>query len=263
MNRLLNANFTRLFKTTVFKTCLAFSALAAGMVVIISYIDTKTNAEAYAQLGDEYMSLGGHIFSGGIYMLFILAIFVSSFTGTEFFDKTVRNKLIAGHRRGAVYLSNLIVCIAANILFHIVYIVCTLILGTLLLGKPSLSATDILLFSVCGVFAVTAVTAIVTLISMLVQNQAAYILAFITVTAMLFLAIMISTYLSLSPDTTQLKYKIFKFLYDFLPSCQLERLTAPESMERGKIGIFAAFDIAIMLAASGCGILAFRKKDLN
>ena len=41
----------------------------------------------------------------------MLAAFVPLFLGADYSDGTIRNKLIAGHRRSGIYLSDLLVCL--------------------------------------------------------------------------------------------------------------------------------------------------------
>ena len=51
MNRLLKADFSRLFKSLIFKLGMIFSVGFALVMVIASYIDFKVNAQTYAEYG--------------------------------------------------------------------------------------------------------------------------------------------------------------------------------------------------------------------
>ena len=73
------------------------------------------------------------------------AIFCSLFLGVEYGDGTMRNKIIAGHKRTDIYLSNLITNLSASLLMCLSYILSNVVLGIPLLGfqKASLSDTAI------------------------------------------------------------------------------------------------------------------------
>ena len=51
MNRLLKADFSRLFKSLIFKLGMIFSVGFALVMVIGRYIDFKVNAQTYAEYG--------------------------------------------------------------------------------------------------------------------------------------------------------------------------------------------------------------------
>ena len=82
----------------------------------------------YSAFGSGF-SLQELLFNGvaaiGAYPVYglVLAILLSLFPGTEFHDGTIHNKLIAGHRRGTVYLSQAITAAAAAVLLQLVYLV--------------------------------------------------------------------------------------------------------------------------------------------
>ena len=67
-------------------------------------------------------------------IVIIAAAFCSLFIGTEYSDGAIRNKLIVGHDRIYVYLSNLIVCFAAECIMCAAFFVTDLGAGILLLG---------------------------------------------------------------------------------------------------------------------------------
>lgn len=64
MNKLLSAEFMRLYKSFVFKLCLIFSAGLGIFTVIIRWLDIRKHADTYAQLSVEYLNADGLIFVG-------------------------------------------------------------------------------------------------------------------------------------------------------------------------------------------------------
>ena len=131
MNKLLSAEFMRLYKSFVFKLCLIFSAGLGVFAVIIRWLDIRKHADTYAQLSVEYRNADGLIFVGSLYMIFAVAVFVSIFVGTEYSDGTIRNKLTIGHKRSKIYFSKLIVCAAVTFTINILYIVVVLLFGNI------------------------------------------------------------------------------------------------------------------------------------
>ena len=81
--------------------------------------------------------------------MLIQAPFLSVYLGTEFSEGTIRNKLVAGHSRPAVYLSNLILCAIAGVLLCLGYIAAVLAVGLPLLGPCAPPPADPLVHLLC------------------------------------------------------------------------------------------------------------------
>ena len=112
MSRLINAGFARLFKNKVFYVIVIFSAVFGILQGTPGALDKMDGATFY--IDSQFISFA--IVSG-----VISACFTGLFLGTEYSDGTVRNKLIVGHGRLNIYISNLAVCCAANLIFIAVY----------------------------------------------------------------------------------------------------------------------------------------------
>ena len=188
MNKLLSAEFMRLYKSFVFKLCLIFSAGLGIFAVIIRWLDIRKHADTYAQLSVEYRNADGLIFVGSLYMIFAVAVFVSIFVGTEYSDGTIRNKLTIGHKRSKIYFSKLIVCAAVTFTINILYIVVVLLFGNILIGGTTMSIVKILSFTATCSTAIIALTAILLLLSMSIQNKAAGAVTCLIVTLVMMFA---------------------------------------------------------------------------
>lgn len=173
MINLLSAGFSRLFKKRTFYVCVIFMALYGA----VGIFDAFSN-NAAANLDDiffEYCSL----------IPVLMAVFCAMFIGTEYSDGTMRNKIITGHKRIVIYMSNFIICAAAGLMMCAAYIVICLGLGIPMLG---LFAGDIgMTFARvgCSLALLLSLTGIFTLISLTVRSKAAsavicIILAFVT-----------------------------------------------------------------------------------
>lgn len=286
MNKLLSAELVRLLKSLVFRLSLLFSAGLGIFVVLMRWSDVKMNPEAYAKMGVEYRNADGLIFVGGLYLIFAIAVFIGIFVGTEYSDGTIRNKLTAGHTRGCIYLSKLIVCAVADIMMHILYIVVVLVLGSLLIGGTTMKATEILIFSLAGIMAVLAMTALLLLFSMSIQSKAAgAVVCLLSTIILLFAALTIyqrleapeyyDGYTYTDEDTGEIievereknpryltgtKKEVYKFLNDFIPASQLYQICMNLSDNLGRIAIY---DCVIVLVTTGAGVVIFQKRNLK
>ena len=138
----------------------------------------------YSAFGSGF-SLQELLFNGvaaiGAYPVYglVLAILLSLFPGTEFHDGTIHNKLIAGHRRGTVYLSHAITAAAAAVLLQLVYLVVTAAVFLPLVGHGkmtegfTLDGGTLALLVLEGLLAGVAYAGIYTMVTMLLANQAA------------------------------------------------------------------------------------------
>lgn len=102
----------------------------------------------------------------------VSAVFSGLFLGAEYSDGAIRNKLIIGHSRSAIYCSNLLTNIAAALLQCVVYLTVTLGLGIPLLGLPTSEPGRLLLLFAGTLGTVIAFCAVFTAIGMLCSQKA-------------------------------------------------------------------------------------------
>ena len=286
MNKLLSAEFVRLFKSLIFKLGLAVSVGFGIFAVLVRWLDIKKNAEIYAQLSIEYSNADGLIFAGGVYIEFVIAVFICIFVGTEYSDGTIRNKLTVGHTRGSIYLSKLIVCAAADIMMHILYILVVLAMGKVFLDGTAMEAAQILRFTVVSTTAVLALTALLLLFSMSIQNKAAgAVVCLLSVLIMMFATMSIQQrleapeyydgYSYVDEETgkvitvekeknpkflTGMKRDVYEFLNNVIPFSQLYQIAMNND---DNLGLIAAYDCAIIVITTGAGAAVFRRKNLK
>lgn len=286
MNRLLTAEFTRLWKSTIFRLCMLFAGGLGIFCVVMRWIDVRQNAEIYAQLSPEYRTAEGLFFAGTLYLIFAAPVLVGLFVGTEFSDGTIRNKLTAGHNRRDIYLTELIVCIVADSLMLLVNGLAVWVLGDLLLGKMSMNASEILPLCGVSITAFCALTAVLLLLMMSLQSKAiGSVACLLVVIISMFAGLTISQRLAApeyyEPYTfedeqtgeliqvereknprylTGTKRQCFEFLDQFLPFSQLYRVCMNNSEHLGRM---AWYDGALILVATGVGIVIFQKKNLK
>ena len=134
MRKLLSANFSRLWKSKTFWFLLtALFALCLALSLDKIWQVRSLLAAGYARAIDK------RLFSEAPYIGAFQAVFISFFLGTEYSDGTIRNKLVVGHQRGHIFLSNFIVCLAASYVFLAAWWV-SMIPYLTALGMPEMGA---------------------------------------------------------------------------------------------------------------------------
>ncbi len=299
MSKLLSAEFSRLFHSAIFRMCMLFSAGFAIFLVVVRYIDVKQNAALYDEISISYRNVDGLLFTGALYLIFVLATFIGIFVGTEYSDGTIRNKLMVGHERRNIYLSKLIVCIAAGFMMIFAYMFFILLLGNLLVGGTTMSAGEIV-FSIAETLMVMAtMTAILLLISLSIQKKAAGSVACLLVTIVMMFASLLVYQKLAEPEyrvtvwyydentgeesphekeknpnyLTGTKRVVYETLNDLIPFSQLYQIGMEDlnDMETGQTEendlshkeIIFIYDCLWILVTAGVGILIFKKMNLK
>lgn len=288
MTKLLYAEFSRLFHSLIFKAGVLFSAGLSIFIIFMRWLDVTQNPEFYNNFPISYRNADGLIFVGGIYLIFVLAIFIGEFIGREYGDGTIRNKLVCGHTRISIYLSKLIVCAVACLIFHLLYILVSLLMGILLIDGTTMTIGQLILSSLAGSFAMTAITALMLFVSMMIPHKAAgSVCCLLLALLMMFGSLTINerlqseeyydaytytdedTGISISVDRqrnphypTGLRRELYEFLNEYLPFSQLYSIVTMDS-EFCLNGIWIIYDCITILLISGAGVIVFNKKDLH
>ena len=214
----------------------------------------------------------------------LLSFITSLFIGSEYSDGTMRNKLVVGHKRYAIYLSNLIVCTAAGLALCFAYLIPHTCLFVALLGKFETALKTLILYTGMNLFLTVVFASLFIMIAMLCQNKA-YSTAgcILLVFALLFAGIRIVSALNepeyhagysytenggtTTEDAEQnpnylngTKRQIYEFLNDFTPGGQVLKLA---NMNAEKPAMLVLYDGIILIFAASCGIVFFRYKDLK
>ncbi|MDO4354585.1 MAG: ABC transporter permease, partial [Clostridia bacterium] len=146
MINLLRANFSRLRHD---KVTLCLAALAAFFGVSAAAVNAVNISREGAVWVMDFSLLTYVILSP-----IMTSVSAALFIGSDYSDGTLRNKLIAGHRRGNIYLANLITCCFVGIMLCLIFAVPQGILGLLLGGQIQSSPTKLLMYGGLS-FAVT------------------------------------------------------------------------------------------------------------
>ncbi len=193
MIRLLSANFARLFKSWYFRLGMIISVGLNIFTAISNYIGMQAHPELYSlenwDISDvpdpesfmEYLrQINSHeclMFTGGLICMFIIPVLIALFIGTDYSDGTIRNKLMVGHKRCNIYLANLITSVSAAELVLLSGMAASYLTGLIVFKYTCLSAVEILMFLLTGVFITASMTAICTFLAMLIHSKAGGIAA--------------------------------------------------------------------------------------
>ena len=283
MSKLIYAQLRRLYRSWL------FWAVWAAVAVIQTYL-----CIANRHLEDFYEWL---LFNFTPYQCFISAGFCGLFIGTEHADGAMRNKLVVGHTRAAIYGANFVACALACVTFEATAHAITSLLGPLLIGTLGDPLTP-LFFIACSLLVNIAFVALFTALSMVNSNKAGgVIVAFATAFALIFVTAQISDRLE-EPETRQSGAVVvaedgklmidpanvednplylpegpardaLQFLCDFLPAGQTVALADFYGRYIRNIPSVAGHwywpvcSVLFTLLATGAGVAAYKRKDLK
>lgn len=231
MIRLLRADFSRMFRSVEFAVCAAFS-LVMGFFNFLSSCVIKS--PSYQPTFER------DLFGLSRIVIVVTAVFVSLFFGTE--NHLVRNRLMVGHGRGNVYLSNCLTAFCGvfiiNALSMLPYTVAAPLCGA---KVGNLTVDELMLNVLIEIFAVSAAGGIYFLITVIVTRRS------ICAAGLLIAAILILTL----PETFQeLRYS---------PGGQLSMLMSKEITS----DIMPIVSLGLLAILTALGALLFRKKNLK
>lgn len=276
MLKLLRANFSRLLHDRAFRLLSALMAFFGTSMAVVNAVHARQDGEIWVM---DYT-----IFIYVILAPIVNAVLTALFIGNDYSSGTMRNKRIAGHRRGIIYLANLLVCICAGICLCLAFALPQAAAGLLLKGELNAAPTTILLYVGLSFALMIAFTALFTLIAMLCQNKSHTTAGCILLTfALLFAGVYISStleepeYLAAYSYTengvtveepeqktpyyiTGVKRQVYEFLQDFTPGGQVIQVS---EMGVEKPVMLAVYDGLILLLVTGVGLMLFRREDLK
>lgn len=279
MSRLLCADFAKLKKNRFFWLCIIGMVGFGLFMKIMEYITMQ-------QYADEAPPLDSMLSVYSMVIGFLTAAFVSLFVGTEYSNGTIRNKIIIGHSRAAIYFSNLITCSAAGFFMCLAYLLPALAAGIPLCGIKTADFRYLAGMILCSFIMTLAFTSLCTLVGMLCQNKAMTAVITILSVCLFFAA---SVYISAKlnePETYPeisafaddgsvidardvpnpgyvrgTQRQIYEFLDEFLPTGQSVILTRGD--KDASFLLMSAYSAGITAVAAGIGIFIFRKRDIK
>lgn len=273
MIRLLDAGITRLKKDKLFWI---INLAVIGMTILVLY-NNYSNMIKY----NEVITIDKFFFFIGTILGLISSIFIGAFLGTEYSNGTLRNKIIIGHKRSKIYLSNFIITSIANIVFISLSMLVVAIVGIPLIGKIQMPINIFILFVFDNICLSIAYSAIFTFISMISSNKTT------TIIIGMIVAIIMLTYCTVilnrlcDPETVQeAKYidgeivieevpnprylsenerRSYTRILDIIPTGQAFNLMGGET----NFEFLPLYSLGVILVFTILGIKIFDKKELK
>lgn len=169
MTKLLSAEFRRLWRSRVFWT-LELLLLAGSSVLYFILVRSNLRLHGPAWLENN---AGGYFSFPLLYIGAAISVLASLFVGVEHTDRTIRNKLIVGHRRGDIYLAEFAVVASAGAIFALTHLLPALWTAVPVSGLAVLHSLACPGWTVfCGCLTVLVYTAIFLLPAMLDDHRA-------------------------------------------------------------------------------------------
>lgn len=279
MRKLLAADFSRLWKNKTYLLCLILLPLCC------LFFGAATYQTALQKAGSDPLYVEDLLFN--MLPLFdFVCVFVNVwFLGTEFDENTIRNKLIVGHTRTAIFLSEGLVCLTASLLLLAVTLTVSGICGVVFFKVFLCTPAGILFLLLCCVLFTAVLTAFAVGIGMNIHSKAASLAISLGLFFLLFflasgcgnaLAEPPTTYSNITisvENGVQLgeeidnpayiegyKRTVCELLYDALPTGQSFQLS---SLELERTSRFAPFSLILLALFTAIGMPLFCRRDLR
>ena len=201
----------------------------------------------------------------------ICSIFVSLFLSVEYVDGTMRNKIIAGHKRAEIYLASLIVNVVSAMALCASYLLANLVIGIPLIGPLRLPWSKTLCLLTGSALMVVALCAVFTMVSLLIQSKG---IAPVVCIVTMFLSIAFVNEVQRILDEPQYWYdgtvnaayvdgcerEVLEFLYRALPAGQGMQYAGRQTGQVGQMTLYAA---ALTVVTTGVGVFCFQRKEIR
>lgn len=275
MRKLLSAGFLRLRKAKVFWLALLFMLGLALLIIVQGYLSIVR----YHEYGNFDEGLFAYISCIGI----CCAVFCSSFLGTEYSDNTFRNKIMVGHKRRDIYITNLIVTLAASFLMFAAFLLVYCPLGPLVTNPSQIPMSTILSCLAISLFTIAAIASVFNMLAMLIPYKSvSSIVCVLFFFLMLGAALVIYAKLNapeyvsdymltangveLSDPKPNPRYlrgmvrEIYQFFFDLLPSGQAIQIASKEAAHPLRLILCS---VGIFIVTNISGVRSFERKDLR
>lgn len=198
MYKLLNASFSRLRKNKIFLGLVILTIIIAAFMLISEYLDKVKYSSVFGISSNTTDILLTNFIN---IIGFFIAIFTSLFVGAEYSDGTIRNKIVAGHSRKNIYLSNLIVSIIVGLILEFIYLIIISIVAIPLFGSIQMTFSQFAFILLDMIMIIIVYSSIFNFIALICSN-----ITISTVTSLLLILIMFVIDMLLSPTANSTEY---------------------------------------------------------
>lgn len=277
MRKLLRADLYRLLRNKIFHLEIIVTLVLSVWIVLANYSTDLQATENRLYLEDVFFNM---------YQIFgmLLATAVSLLVGNEYSDGTIRNKLVVGHTRWAIYMAQLLTNLVATTLALLVHSISSGLLGYALFGSLQISIEQFLTMVACNVLIAWGQTTLYTALSMDISAKAIpSVVAILLSWGMLLCANMVYNQLR-EPETTYESITItengvdfgevvenpayidgalrtaYEWVLDLLPEGQLLQI---QTGETERMAHWPPLEVVYFVVTTGVGYVCFRKKDIR
>ncbi len=266
MRNLLHANLCRLVRSRVFLFALLAELAYTALVVLVCWDHYATGTGRYTM---ESVLTAGYGLMGYLPVpTLIIAPMLSVYLGTDYSGNTLRNKLIVGHTRSAVYLADLLTCVLASVALAgalCVYPVWGM--SGVLLRVP---VGQMLAWIAVALLARAAYAALVKLLVTALGNKTAASIAALLLVAAAAL-VCASAFSEIQyierglageypVENGEARLAFWRALVDTLPTGQYIQVSRLDTPHLWRMPLLS---LAVMAAGTGIGLAVFRRKDLK
>lgn len=280
MRKLLSANFSRLWKSKIFWALEALCAIAGAVFYILAIVNTKNIGEDWYLWNGNY-----YFFIVLVYIGAIMAVFSSFYIGAEYSDGTIRNKLNVGSCRNSIYLANLVVVVAAGVLFVITHILASIAVGLPFFGSLIWQALSPIGWRiVAALVMILCYGAVFTFFAMLDSNKSrSLLISFVLALAIVFGGLFTTSRLN-EPELTsrmvmqadgsyQREFDLpnsryitgtTRMIYTFVDACIPASQSFNIARSEGEFNMLAIVcQLGVTAVFTVAGVILFKKKDIK
>lgn len=277
MRNLLGADWKRLWKEKVFLLGLAFMLFGSAF---FSYLNYQTAL----QRPDEVLYVEDVLFNLFPMIGVVSAIVIAFFLGEEYDHGTIRNKLIVGHKRMQIYLSDLMVCTGGTLILLFAMLSVSGVIGYLFFRSFLLPPSQLVYLLWCAVLVSMVFAAIYTAIAMRAPSRA---IGIVICWAVFYGMMMLSSFVASCLAEQEMMYSyvsvtqagvefgdlienpayiagfqrtVYEFINDLLPTGQTAMLN---NMEFERIERWPWLSVLMWITGVLLGWMGFRKRDIK
>ena len=269
MGNLLHAGLSRLVRSRIFLLAVLAELAYTALVVLVCWDHYATGTGNYTL--ESVLTAGFGLMGYLPVPSLIAAPLLSLHLGADYSDGTLRNKLIVGHTRTEIYLSDLLTCIVAAVGLDVLYLLLAGALcaypvlgmaGTLLRVSPG----QLLAWVAVGLLAraawAAAVKLAVTLLGSRTSASIAGLLLVLAAAGACSFGFHELEYLSRHLDAAnrEVRLALWQLALDTLPTGQYLQVSRLDTPNLWRLPLLS---LAVAAGSTGIGAALFQRKDLR
>lgn len=269
MRNLLHAELSRMFQSKAFLFALLAELAYAALIILVCWDHYAAGTYLYTM--ESVLSAGFSLMGYLPIPALIAAPLLSLHLGTEYSERTLRNKLIVGHTRTEIYLAELLCCMIVVSLMDIMYLVVAGVFcvypvigmaGTLF----RVPVGQMLIWVIVGLLARAAWAAVVKLTATVLGSKAAASIAALLLVAAAagFCAHGFHELEYLVRNTAAVnregRMAFWRLALDLLPTGQYIQVSRLDTPNLWRMPLLS---LSVIGLSTGAGMLLFRRKDLK